>query len=1048
MRSCCKTLSSQTRIAISVLENLMISVFKLFGPGLTTGIQKFADLMGQATKEIEARADELGQQFDQLFETFGQFTDGESKDFIESIGAIATSTMVLVNAIATLMKWLKQLNTIINVLTGAGWVAQKAFLALASAMAPKDEGSRKLSEDHAEALSQLSRELAENAVEIANLEEAQRSLLEVGFMDERSTANRTKVLQDQIDVLESQNRTKETGIEILKQAIFFEGELEAAERDRVEANENSLEESQKEIQAAIKAQKAVDKAKKAADEASAAYKKLIDAATSAIKTFQTAAGAISDAFNKAILTDTQLLLLEQQKREAELEATFDAAIAAATAAGKDITALEAEKQRAMTQLMLLNAVEREELFTQEAKEKQDLLDEESEAQQEHQATLTDLALQTAQSRLNANEKNLSKVEKIERQLALDILKIQTELKAKLAELDSESEEGKAEGAALIAAAAAEEAEVEADAAGATADANEEGANDAKEAWLKAYKDITGAAIAAFDAMNGAIDFTLSKADQLLSTFAGLSIGLSDLINIAGGAAEISAEEIAEFEAEKAALVEDLKAARAESDQEAIDEAKAALAELEEGRSPADVASDTVNEMVEGAILFAQSLADNMDVILTALIDGLPDVMIAAANAIGPVIQALAENMDVIIGAIVAGLGTAVQAIADNLPDLIRSIIQQLDVIIIALIQAAEVLLVTLFEELPSFITMLLAQLPVIIKQLAASLGTVIEALLTAIPDIIIALVDAIPEIVTALLDALPVIIDGLLEGLLGENGLVARLPEIAIAIVMALVETLPIIIAKVPLIVAALIIGIIQRLPQLIVAFVTSLAVDVIAKLPKIAFELVAGIVKSIGKVIAGIATMLWNNIFSGIADFGIRIGRSIWNGIKAMGEQILNFFKNVFREAISFGLAKTDLDKGGSGSTFGRVAVGVATGGLSEVVRGVASLFQGGINVVPKEGLVRVHPGEAIIPADRNPFNPGVTGAATDGVQTTSTGGGASMSSTSLQVNVMMDSRLVDGVVVRGVNRGHMPEVQRMFKKSSGTKIGIDNRNFQSFVS
>jgi hypothetical protein len=52
------------------------------------------------------------------------------------------------------------------------------------------------------------------------------------------------------------------------------------------------------------------------------------------------------------------------------------------------------------------------------------------------------------------------------------------------------------------------------------------------------------------------------------------------------------------------------------------------------------------------------------------------------------------------------------------------------------------------------------------------------------------------------------------------------------------------------------------------------------------------------------------------------------------------------------------------------------------------------------------------------------------------------------IRIEVLIDGRTVDGAIVRGKNRGTMPELQRMLSQGKGVRMGLDRRKFQSFVS
>jgi TP901 family phage tail tape measure protein len=248
-------------------------------------------------------------------------------------------------------------------------------------------------------------------------------------------------------------------------------------------------------------------------------------------------------------------------------------------------------------------------------------------------------------------------------------------------------------------------------------------------------------------------------------------------------------------------------------------------------------------------------------------------------------------------------------------------------------------------------------------------------------------------------------------------------------LVDVLIESIPVVIQAIADNAAPLIVAIVEQLPRI----VWELTKLMMWELPKLAAVVIWELLKALGTFAAELGKKLWEALSGGVADFVASIGAGIASFFTGVADKIMGAMKNMVDKIKGVlegvgGWFKEAFTKGSDGKVLG--------------------LFSGGIDFVPTTSLVKVHPGEAIIPADRNPFNPGAGSTSVGAGVTPMSNMAAQGGSTVTQVNVMMDSRLIDGVVVRGSKRGNMPNVQRMIRKGKGTRIGLDRRNFQSFVS
>lgn len=174
---------------------------------------------------------------------------------------------------------------------------------------------------------------------------------------------------------------------------------------------------------------------------------------------------------------------------------------------------------------------------------------------------------------------------------------------------------------------------------------------------------------------------------------------------------------------------------------------------------AAAAKQAVDELVDGAVVFAETLA----------------------AAIGPVIRAIADRIPDLVDAFVAALPKILRSVIDAIPILVQSIVDALPALLKAIVDG----LVLLLRELPDLITILLGEIPVIIDALVAELPRLIEAIIAAVPAIIIAVAQAIPDIVAAVARAVPAIAIALVSAVVTE--LLPQLPKIALELIKAVV---------------------------------------------------------------------------------------------------------------------------------------------------------------------------------------------------------------------------------------------------------------------
>lgn len=467
------------------------------------------------------------------------------------------------------------------------------------------------------------------------------------------------------------------------------------------------------------------------------------------------------------------------------------------------------------------------------------------------------------------------------------------------------------------------------------------------------------------------------------------------------------------------------------------------ARQEDPAASAEVAATIfVQKLVDNAINFMLALVESLPVLIQKLAESIPMLVEKLVESIPKIVDAIVEGLPVIVQALADGIGPMVEAISDAIPQLVDVFVEQLPVITEAISSEIPGLIDVVLAEVPRIIealtegvVMIMATLPDVFASIFENLPNIIQALLESVSDIVGALIEAIPGIIQAFIDNLPALILGIIEGLhdvvqmlvdtipvlivgLIEaipdliTAIIGMIPEIITSAIQALPDVIFALIDSIPLIINALI----EAIPDIIVALieaipeiVTVLIQEVILQLPRIIFELIKGLVESIGEV-----------------------AKAFWNS--ATG---------IFRS----NPASTPRDE--------------REGGLAKIVGAITDLFRtdgrnrerfqqtgafSGINYVPATMRMTVHPGEAVIPANRNPHKePGIQGPAQAGAS------GSSASSMgkggTFNVNVIAEGRVLDAVQVRSTERGTATGVAKEVRRASGVEVGFSRGRYNPFT-
>lgn len=468
----------------------------------------------------------------------------------------------------------------------------------------------------------------------------------------------------------------------------------------------------------------------------------------------------------------------------------------------------------------------------------------------------------------------------------------------------------------------------------------------------------------------------------------------------------------------------------------------------------------VTALIQGSMAFIQAAVEAIPTLITELVAQLPTliqslvaaiplVIAAFVEAIPGLVQMFVAEAPKVIQALIDGLPTMIQAIVDAIPTIIQFIIDALPTIIGPLIDAAQSIMDALIKEIPKLIVAIIGMIPDIIKDILAHLPEVIKGLIKGIVDIVVAIVEAIPEIITSIIDALPDIITSLI------NAVIEAIP----VIIMAVLDAIP-----------AIIIGIIQGLPEIlrsildaiptIITMILKLIPDIITRiiemipellpaLVNLIPELVWEILKAIPEIAYALIDGIWTEGIARIPEMVKALIDSIGNALVSAGVSIANFFIDLVNEIFGTNFKSIKDPNVSTGTGTGTYETGAST---PEEIAAIIYALNGpsvkansgfaysGISYVPATMRMTVHPGEAVIPASRNPAG---RGGAADvpmaGRGPTGPGGGGGTTT----LNILNNGRLVEQLIVESTARGQTSEIKRMTRLSSGVKAGLDRGRY-----
>jgi len=430
--------------------------------------------------------------------------------------------------------------------------------------------------------------------------------------------------------------------------------------------------------------------------------------------------------------------------------------------------------------------------------------------------------------------------------------------------------------------------------------------------------------------------------------------------------------------EKHLLGEIAKAESEEAKESLIDKIKKKLKELYD-RLP-----EWMKEVIEGfktlakvTSWFARQMKKGIGFVtsLMGIEGGLSGVARQAMEGGGPQIVLEAAN------ALIEGfnrLAMDFQGIINTmlmkLPEVLGIFLTNLPVILGTLLQSSFQFIETLMEMLPTLIDGVVKFIP----EIAAFLPKLVTMVMGMLPDILTSLLDASVVLIQELVRAIPLLVEGLL----------VALPDIITSLVQAIPEIIGALIEAIPQLIAALIRAI-PEIIRLVIRLVPELVMMVIRLIP----EIIRGFINGIPAIVQAFKDGIVDKLFN----------KEWW---KSIGENLRGLWKDFVAD-------------------------------LKDAFKpGRRDSYQSGTPFVPRTGLAYLHKGEAVIPAESNPWNSAAPKSAVGGAQN---GGGE----TNISLAVNADGQLLDSILVRAGRKGKAPELFRAMRKASGVALGFDRGNF-----
>lgn len=306
--------------------------------------------------------------------------------------------------------------------------------------------------------------------------------------------------------------------------------------------------------------------------------------------------------------------------------------------------------------------------------------------------------------------------------------------------------------------------------------------------------------------------------------------------------------------------------------------------------------EIINALVTGIAENLPSLLSSLSDVFTQLLDTLgtmlPQLIDIIITSLSSLIQLIASNGGKIIDVIFKVLISIFKSLSKELPKIVKMIPGLISDIVDAiadnlpmLCEAGSELLISLMEGLLEALPELIDKLPDIITQIVDTLLGLIPIIIDCGIQLLMSLVKALPTIINSIVRVLPKIINGIVDALL------THLPEIidcGITLLTALIDALPTIIETIvealPQIIGGITGALLEHLDDIIACGV-ELFVALVSDMPKILESIGSAVLEILAKI-----DEVLGGALSDLFDMGVSLFTSLWDGIKSVGSEILDW--------------------------------------------------------------------------------------------------------------------------------------------------------------
>lgn len=439
------------------------------------------------------------------------------------------------------------------------------------------------------------------------------------------------------------------------------------------------------------------------------------------------------------------------------------------------------------------------------------------------------------------------------------------------------------------------------------------------------------------------------------------------------------------------------------------------------------ASGMISTFIAAAPALVSALAAQLPALLTQFAEGLPIVIAGLAAQLPGLITALVGALPILIDGIIAALPVVVTALATSLPILIDGLLSQIPRLINAIVSA----LPSVLEVVSDGIVQILTGIPALLQTVLDAIPTIITSLLAAVPQIIEAVFNLIPVLIEQVIAALPMLIESLLVGLLDVIVFIAeQLPMLITQLILLVPELINAILLMLPMLITA----IIGAVPQIILAIVAGLP-QIIEAIMGLMPSVIQSLIVALPQIASALVVAIFDLVFVSLPQIVYQLVTGLVEGLVAGTKNLIELIKDM--------LTPGSDAREATGNAARNVLSGVSSSlqRAGEAVRGV---FASGLDFVPQRMAVMVDPGEAIIPADKNPNNP----AAGLSSRSQAAGGFANAPPpmmpmpmpmpTMSTINVVIDGSIADTLYLGSMKNGSAPGLIQQEKRISGKTKGF----------